>query len=685
MTVTRLVFVSVLCLLLFSTATTASTASDDDETARAKAVLEWLMDGPLDASCTATREKFFYRQLDGGCNWLRPNDTQWGQVGTPLARDHFQNSYKDGISEPRDGPNAREVSNAFFRRHQRLYYKHTPILVGLVEFVIHDISTTGRSRNETIVIPVPKCDQYFDPACEGTKTLTLWRTLAVPGTGTSRENPRENVNTGSAWLDLSPIYGSSKEVSDRLRLWSEDPRQRGKMLTQKGPDGGDYAPFDTMGVPVNGWRREKLSQLFATGDPRQNQDWLIMAAHTLLLRNHNRFCDLLLAENPGWEEEKVFQYARHLNIAHYSVTLNLYQQAYYTSEISPPASDGFGLFREWYGQTVLTINPYHNYPWSRTLVQGRPLVTSQELAMGYRFHDLIPEEFPLINDKNVTTEMKRVNNTSFDAEGFFKVGVDAVLRGMAGSTIPNFKSGISEDYRNARISYSLPGEGHGFDLAAWTIVQERERGIPPFNEYFRKYPGHVAVAIREKFEDFTSNPEFVAELKRLYKTPDEVDFSVGLVLDEQYYPGTTVPRTQLITSLFSLFGVGTSDRFSVAYSVVSCMLAGKPWDCTPLNPVDDMLWKPVPLPFFPRARWFSNWFAEIDMADNGDYSLWHLITKNSNVKCLQLNPFFPANPQTNPVSCTIPPSKSSVPQIVVSVLAGAFLVYLIVKSCKSKQ
>jgi len=253
-----------------------------------------------------------------------------------------------------------------------------------------------------------------------------------------------------------------------------------------------------------------------------------------------------------------------------------------------------------------------------------------------------------------------VANTTFDAEGFVKVGIDAVLRGMASATIPNFHSGVSEDYRSARISYAVPGEGFGYDMAAWTIVQERERGLPTFNEYFRQYPGKVPVKIREKFEDFTSNPTFVKELKRLYKHPDDVgecvlffalfvfflgsltlslslaDFSVGIQLDEEYYTGTSVPRSALITSLFSLFGVGTADRFCVAYSVTACLLAGKPWDCTPLSPVDEILWEPYPNPIFPRARWGSAWFDELDITNGGMYGVWSLITKNSEVKCLQL-------------------------------------------------
>jgi len=339
-------------------------------------LLRGLIGYDLDPKCTSTRDKYYLRSLDGSCNWLHPGETEWGMAGTALTRDHQQYSYSDGIGEPREGPNPREVSNAFFRRTNTstIYFEHTSILVGLVEFVIHDIITTARSATEPpLIIPVPKCDPHFDKACEGNKTMSMWRTAPVPGTGTSFTNPRESLNNGTTWLDLSPIYGNSVEVNQKLRSLSG-----GKLLTQKGPDGGDYPPYNSAGLPMNAYKHQRQhQQLFVAGDPRSNQDWLLMAAHVLLMRNHNRFCDLLAAQHPDWDDEKLFQYARHLNIAHYSTSLNSYISAYFTPEMPFPQDDGFALHRQWYGESPLTMNPYHTYPWQKTMVKGKPLVASQ--------------------------------------------------------------------------------------------------------------------------------------------------------------------------------------------------------------------------------------------------------------------------------------------------------------------
>jgi peroxidase len=52
-----------------------------------------------------------------------------------------------------------------------------------------------------------------------------------------------------------------------------------------------------------------------------------------------------------------------------------------------------------------------------------------------------------------------------------------------------------------------------------------------FEGYAKQTPKPaVDVKIRKTFEEFSTDPETVAQLKRLYKTPDDVDFVVGVQL-----------------------------------------------------------------------------------------------------------------------------------------------------------
>ena len=166
------------------------------------------------------------------------------------------------------------------------------------------------------------------------------------------------------------------------------------------------------------------------------------------------------------------------------------------------------------------------------------------------------------------------------------------------------------------------------------------------------------VPIRNTFEAFSSDPEAVANLKRLYQTPDEVDLTVGVQLEEEMFPGTSVPKSALIISLFSLFGLGNSDRFSVGFAMMRCLLVDKPWNCHPTNALEELLWAPKPRKGFPNFRFYDTfWLAELDVQAHGTNLLWRLITENTDIKCLQQKPLYPVDPVTNPVLCALPKEK----------------------------
>ena len=250
------------------------------------------------------------------------------------------------------------MSNAFFKRKQELYYEHTPLLLGLIEFIIHDISYSIDSATETIEVPMPPDETYFD----SNTTFKVRRTASVPGTGTSADNPRQNVNMATTWLDMSSLYGSTSEVALSLRSY-----KGGKLLTQELKTRGSkvaasYLPWNTMKVPMRTRPGMPIESLFAGGDPRTNEDWLLLAVHTLLLREHNRLCDILTKQYPEYDDEQLYQTVRLVMSAKYALIANSYQMAYWTEDMPWPRDDGFPLYRQMYGEDVLKINPTNTSP-----------------------------------------------------------------------------------------------------------------------------------------------------------------------------------------------------------------------------------------------------------------------------------------------------------------------------------
>ncbi|CCL99225.1 uncharacterized protein FIBRA_01240 [Fibroporia radiculosa] len=620
---------------------------------------------PIDPTCSADKAKWFYRTTDGSCNWLQTDHAYYGQLGQPHSRDYNQYFYKDGISEPRDGPNARAVSNAFFKRKQRLYYDHTPVLLGLIEFIMHDVTYSEDSLTEFVDVPMPDDEETFPL----NTTFRVWRTEAVAGTGTSLSNPRQTLNQATNWIDVSSLYGSTTEVSRALRSFD-----KGKLRTSP----GNYLPFNSMGLPMRTRPGVDVKSLFAGGDPRTNEDWIMLSVHTLLLRDHNRMCDLLATQHPEYNDERIYQTVRLAMAAKFQLIANSYQMAYWQTSGNDsmpwPRDDGFPLYRQMYGKDVLELNPIHSYPWPLVTKDGKPMAASAEMAIVYRFHEFIIPSFPLKDTDNKTIYEKDLFESAFDAKGFVEAGLENILRGIVATDIPNFKSGIDEAFRSAGRYRGSP-----FDIATWSIVHEREQGLPTFNQYFRAYNSHdpaVVIPIRKRFEDFSSDPEAVANLKRLYKHPDDVDLVVGCQLEETMFPGTTVPSSALIISLFSLFGLGNSDRFSVGYAMMRCMIVDAPWDCTPTNALEELIWKPRPIEGFPRARWLNMfWLSELDLQAHGTNLLWRLIAENSEIDCLQKNPLFPYNPETNPVLCSLTPKTNWIE----TALTGLEVVIVLVK------
>eukprot|EP00027_Filamoeba_sp_ATCC50430_P019347 CAMPEP_0168540840 /NCGR_PEP_ID=MMETSP0413-20121227/493_1 /TAXON_ID=136452 /ORGANISM="Filamoeba nolandi, Strain NC-AS-23-1" /LENGTH=1161 /DNA_ID=CAMNT_0008570605 /DNA_START=45 /DNA_END=3530 /DNA_ORIENTATION=- len=594
----------------------------------------------VDPHCRS-KKKTYYRTFDGTCDWV--NNTQWdlGKAGSAFGRDR-PNTYADGINEPRKGPNSRELSNIFFKNKETKYWNHTSYLITFVEFLVHDLmrSDSGHDKGDVYFIDIPKCDEFFDPKCTGEKKLKFWRNAKMNGTG---ENgvPREIVNRETAWIDLSSIYGTTPEINAKLRTFQDGKLilDREGLLPLNGPD------FD---FPMLGFNK---TDLFAVPDPRANQDLQLQAFATLFVREHNRLCDVLKDQYPEWDDERLFETARVVLSAKMNMIGGAYFLAYYTD--MPGYATDMSVFQQWYGEGWKTINPFVKYPWEKVLnpATGAPDGTSNEFSIGYRWHDLLIHNLTLVDEKGDSTSVDMVK-TAFSASKFKEIGFENILRGMSVTEIPDFHSGVQDNLRNVKYDFHDPSEGDGFDLAAWAIEHERERGLPTYVQFLRGYTGKVPIRIPEKFEDFSNNTHFVAELKRLYKSVEDVDLTVGQELDETWWPHVHVPRNMLVISFFTLFKGSISDRFAPNYNMFWCIIVGKPWNCKTNNALQDLLWQPAPTKLFPHARKPSKfWFDEINTFGQGKEVLHQMIVKNTNIKCLQKNVFFLPDPVTNPVVC----------------------------------
>ena len=164
---------------------------------------------------------------------------------------------------------------------------------------MHDISWSPDSAQEFVEVAMPEDEEVFLKNV----TFRVPRTEALPGSGTSVDNPRENANRATTWLDVSSLYGSTKAVAHNLRSFSGGKLLVQGILASGSSTKASYLPFNTMGVLTRTRPGVDPTSLFAGGDPRTNEDWIMLSVHTLFLREHNRLCDVLAAKHPEFDDE----------------------------------------------------------------------------------------------------------------------------------------------------------------------------------------------------------------------------------------------------------------------------------------------------------------------------------------------------------------------------------------------
>jgi len=205
-------------------------------------------------------------------------------------------------------PSPRYISNALSAQTASIpnlndVRAHT-IFMG--QFLDHDItlvSEGNEQRGEQDDIEIPAGDPDFP----GQSSMEFHRSrpAEIPS------QTREFRNGITSWIDLSSVYGSTDERAKRLRLF-----QKGLMRHELNPQGLHMLPRlkDIEHVPMGSSPHTATNNPYAAGDVRANEHAVLLAFHTIWLRNHNRLADLFNVANPGATDEAAFQWARKVNI-----------------------------------------------------------------------------------------------------------------------------------------------------------------------------------------------------------------------------------------------------------------------------------------------------------------------------------------------------------------------------------
>lgn len=236
--------------------------------------------------------------------------------------------YGDNLFSPRIplnggyNPSARLLSTHIFGEKRIIDPTLTAFIADFGQFTAHDTATSSlytspsvccSNRNAPMCSPIdiPKNDKMVViggaiPCMEFSRHTT--NKQACP---THNDiSPAEQMNSGTSFLDLDPVYGKSSAMSASLRAFKNG------LLKTNIHNNQEWLPrlSDVRSCPKS---LHKGKVCYRVGDIRQNMTPRLSVLSTILLREHNRIARSLSQLKPFLTDEQLFQEARKINIAQY--------------------------------------------------------------------------------------------------------------------------------------------------------------------------------------------------------------------------------------------------------------------------------------------------------------------------------------------------------------------------------
>lgn len=436
--------------------------------------------------------KIEYRSFDGSGNnlanvTLNAAGTEFGRIGPA----HFA----DGISQPLGGNNPRTISNLVVGAGDPDVANPEGVSAFMYawgQFIDHDLTLTRSDGVHDISIVVPAGDPVF---AAGT-IIPMTRAVIDPTTGAGTGKPAMALNTNTAWLDASMVYGSNAATAAALRL----------------PD-GHMRTSDDGYLPIE-------SGMFVAGDPRAAENPALTALQTLFLREHNYQVDRLHKEHPNWSGDKLYDHARAI------VTAEIANITY--SEFLPNLlGDG-------------TLDAYRGYN-----PNVDPHLTLEFAAAAYRFgHSIVSGETEGLAESGevIAGSEDNLQDVFFQPAANFidNGGVDGQLRHLAADPSQALDARIVEDLRNFLVDPPA-----ALDLAAINIQRARDLGLGTLNQTREA----LGLDPYTSFAQITDDPETLAGLQAAYGNVNNVGLWTG-GLSEKHVAGALVGETfQLIIAM----------------------------------------------------------------------------------------------------------------------------------------
>ena len=466
--------------------------------------LDWRGGGTVPVSLRAFPGAFEARSVDGWGNNLA--DPGLGAARSRLLRAaDVSPAYALTGAPPPGLPEPRVISNILAAQPGPV-----PSAAGLTDmvwqwgqFLDHDLSLTPEAMpREPLPFAIPEDDPAFDRFRDG-PTMALNRSAYDPSTGTGPDNPRQQLNAITAFIDASQVYGSSQGRSRALRA------NDGSGMIRTSNE-GRLLLYNQDRLPNDPGNTLRTVSLFLAGDIRVNEQVGLTSLHTLFVREHNRLAGLIASANPGLDGQGIFELARKL--------VGALMQAITYNEFLPLllGPDALG--------------PYEGYD-----AGVDPGIATEFSTAAFRFgHTMLPSTLLHVDERGRRRDISL-------AEAFFnpglveEQGISGFLRGLATQPAQEIDTLLVDEVRH--VLFGAPGAPPR-DLAALNIQRNRDHGVPDYNSARIAYGLQPA----RTFADVCSDPRVQDALDRAYRSIDHLNLWSG-GLAEDHVPGAVLGET----------------------------------------------------------------------------------------------------------------------------------------------
>lgn len=422
------------------------------------------------------------RSFDGTNNNIE--NPQWGSADVHLLR-YGKPSYYGGKSELTNHclPNPRNVSNVVCK--EKNVKNNAKGLSDFTwawgQFLDHEIDLSEGTKPEEPRPITTLADDEFPLF-----TIGFNRTIYDTATGTTVDNPRQQINQISSYIDATNVYGANATRAGAIREFDGS----GKLKTSA----GNLLPFNVANLENAHAGPIAPTDLFIAGDIRANEVTTLACMHTLFMREHNKLCDEIVADDPDMagEDEKVYQKARRIVGALMQVI---------TYEEFLPALLGDNAISEYAGYNENVDAGINNLFSTACYRLGHSMLSSSIKPTG------LPE--------------LELRNMFFDPQRIIDNDIDPYLGGLAEEVMREIDTQIVEDVRS--FLFAAPEDKKMQDLAALNIQRGRDHGLPDYNQCRI----NLGLKAKEDFKEVSSDNKTVKALKDVYEDVNIIDPWIG--------------------------------------------------------------------------------------------------------------------------------------------------------------